>query len=249
MAGHSQFANIKHRKAGRDAKRSKLFTKLTREIQVAAATGQPDPDFNPRLRAALAVARKAGVPKDRIEMAIKKASGELVGENYEEVRYEGYGPGGIAFIVEALSDNRNRTASDVRTCFTKYGGALGETGCVNFMFDKIGLLEFKADVAKPEDIFEVAAEAGAEDVESDDNFHTVICQPDAFGKVREQLTQKYGDPETAKLTWKPKDTIELDKEAAETILKLVDALEDSDDVQDVTGNFVVPQEIVDALDG
>lgn len=249
MAGHSQFANIKHRKAGRDAKRSKLFTKLTREIQVAAATGQPDPAFNPRLRSALIVARKAGVPKDRIEMAIKKASGELVGEHYEEIRYEGYGPGGIAFIVEALSDNRNRTASDVRTCFTKYGGTLGETGCVNFMFDKIGLLEFKADIAKADDIFEAAADAGAQEVESETEIHTVICHPDDLGKVREQLTQKYGEPETVKLTWRPKDTIEIsDKEAAETILKLVDALEDSDDVQEVTGNFTLTEQLLQTLD-
>lgn len=249
MSGHSKFSTIKHKKAGKDAKRSKLFTKLTREIQVAASTGLPDPASNPRLRTALVVARKAGVPKDRIEMSIKKASGGAATEHYEEIRYEGYGPGGVALIVDALSDNRNRTASEVRTCFTKYGGALGETGSVNFMFERIGLIEYPSTVATGDEIFEAAAEAGANDVESEDESHFVVCHPDSLGKVREKLTAQYGEPEAAKLIWRAKDPVELDQEAAETILKLVDALEDSDDVQQVTGSFMISDEIMEALEG
>lgn len=245
MAGHSQFANIKHRKAGQDAKRAKLFTKLTREILVATSTGQKDPDFNPRLRNALVAARRAGVPKDKIEMAIRKGSGEIDCEHYEEVRYEGYGPGGIAFIVDALSDNRNRTASEVRSSFTKMGGNLGETGSVNFMFDRIGLIEYKADVANADEIFEAAAEAGAMDVQSDEEMHMIICPPDSLSVVRDQLAQKYEDPDKAKLAWRAKDPMVIeDKEAAETILKLFDALEDNDDVQEVTGNFVIPADLL-----
>ncbi len=248
MAGHSQFANIKHRKAGQDAKKAKLFTKLVREIQISASTGSVDPGFNPRLRNALSAARKAGVQRDRIETAIKKATGEIAGNNLAEIRYEGYGPGGVAIIVEALSDNRNRTASEVRTAFTKYGGALGETGCVNFMFDKVGIIEYKKEVANNDEIFEAVIEAGADDVESDDSFHYITASPDNFGTVRDILAKKYGDPETAKLTWRAKESNALNKEAAETILKLVDALEDSDDVQEVIGNFVISQEILDAID-
>lgn len=240
MSGHSKFSTIKHKKADKDAKRSKLFTKLTREIQVAAGIGLPDPAFNPRLRTALVAARKAGVPRDRIEMSIKKAIGGAANEHYEEIRYEGYGPGGVALIVDALSDNRNRTASEVRTCFTKYGGSLGETGSVNFMFDRIGLIEYGKTVASADEMFEAAAEAGARDVESESESHFIICHPDDLGKIRESLTKTYGEPEAAKLIWRPKDPIELEGENAETILKLIDALEDSDDVQTVTGNCILP---------
>tara|TARA_B100001564_G_scaffold295814_1_gene261079 strand:- start:878 stop:1624 length:747 start_codon:yes stop_codon:yes gene_type:complete len=247
MAGHSKFANIKHRKAGQDAKRAKLFTKLTREIQVAAGAGQPDPDFNPRLRGALIAARKAGVPKDRIETSVKKGSGQIEGESFEEMRYEGYGPGGIAIIVDVLTDNRNRSAAEVRTCFTKAGGNMGETGSVNFMFDRIGLVELSADVADHDTIFEAAAEAGAEDVDSNDEFHVITCAPDELNVVRDALTDHYGDPETAKLAWRPKEPMELDLEQAEKIIKLIDALEDNDDVQDVTGNFIIPDDIAEQL--
>lgn len=248
MAGHSKFANIKHRKGAQDAKRAKLFTKLTREIMVASGSGQPDPEFNPRLRSAIIVARKAGVPKDRIDTAVKKGSGEIEGENYDEMRYEGYGPCGVAFIVDTLTDNRNRTASDVRACFSKNGGTLGETGSVNFMFDQIGLIEYPANVASNEDIFEAAAEAGADNVESDDEIHEIICDPNALSQVRDSLQEKYGDAETARLSWKAKEPVDLDLDKAEKILKFVEALEDNDDVQYVTGNFNVSDEIAEQLE-
>lgn len=241
MSGHSKFSTIKHKKADKDAKRSKLFTKLTREIQVAASFGLPDPAFNPRLRTALVAARKAGVPRDRIDMSIKKATGGGASEHYEEIRYEGYGPGGVALIVDALSDNRNRTASEVRTCFTKYGGTLGETGSVNFMFDRIGLIEYPNTITSGDEMFEAAAEAGATDVESEAESHFIICRPDDLGKVRESLTGIYGEPEAAKLIWRAKDPMELTGETAETIAKLIDALEDSDDVQTVTSNCILPE--------
>lgn len=247
MAGHSKFANIKHRKGAQDAKRAKLFTKLTREIMVAASSGQPDPDFNPRLRAALITARKAGVPKDRIDTSVKKGAGEIDGENYEEMRYEGYGPGGVALIIDALTDNRNRTAGDVRSTFTKHGGNLGETGSVGFMFDQVGIIEYEGSVASADDMFEFAAEAGADNVESSDEWHEITCDPNNFSVVRDALVEKYGDPETAKLGWKPKEPVELDLEKAETILKLVDVLEDNDDVQFVYGNYIIPDDIADQL--
>lgn len=248
MAGHSQFANIKHRKGAQDAKRAKLFTKLLREITVAAKTGQPDPAFNPRLRSALIDARANNMPKDRIDAAIKKVVSGNEGDNFEEIRYEGYGPNGIALIVEALTDNRNRTASEVRSIFTKSGGALGETGSVNFMFDRIGLIKFKKEVAGDEEIFESALEAGAEEVESDDEEHIIITNPDDFAAVRDALIEKYGDPLAAKLDWKAKDLTEIDDlEKAEKLLKTVDALEDLDDVQNVTGNYSFSDEILEKL--
>lgn len=248
MAGHSKFANIKHRKGAQDAKRAKLFTKLTKEITVAASSGQPDPDFNPRLRNALITARKAGVPKDRLETAIKKGAGEIEGENYEEMRYEGYGPGGIALIVDALTDNKNRSAADIRACFTKSGGNMGETGSVNFMFDQVGMIVYPSDIAGDDEIFEIAAEAGANDVISDDQIHEIICEVNDLNEVRNELEKKYQDPEEARLAWKAKDPVEVtDVEQAEKILRLVDALEDNDDVQHVTGNFIVPDEIAEQL--
>jgi YebC/PmpR family DNA-binding regulatory protein len=247
MAGHSKFANIKHRKNAQDAKRAKVFTKLTREITVAAASGQPDPEFNPRLRNAMATARKAGVPKDRIETAVKKGSGELEGENYEEMRYEGYGPGGVALIIDALTDNKNRSASDIRACFSKNGGNLAETGSVSFMFDRVGLIEYEQSVAGDDEMFEVAAEAGADDVESGNGFHIVTCDPDQFSQVRDALVAKYGDPESAQLGWNAKDPVDIDKEQAEKVLKLVDALEDNDDVQTVSGNYTVSDDVLESL--
>lgn len=248
MAGHSKFANIKHRKGAQDAKRAKLFTKLTREIMVAAGSGQPDPEFNPRLRGALATARKAGVPKDRLDTAIKKGAGEIEGENYEEMRYEGYGPGGVALLIDALTDNRNRSAADIRSAFSKYGGNLGESGSVNFMFDQVGLLEFSGAVASKDEMFEAAAEAGADNVESDEDWHVIFCQPDDFSSVRDALTESYGDPETARLAWKPKEPMVLDENQAVSILKLVDVLEDNDDVQYVYGSYTIPDEIAEKIE-
>ena len=249
MAGHSKWANIKHRKAGQDAKRSKEFSKLTKEIQVAAGIGQPDPDFNPRLRAALAAARKQGVPKDRIDTAVKKGSGVIEGENYEEMRYEGYSAGGVAVIVETLTDNKNRTAANVRSIFTKAGGNMGETGSVNFMFDQAGMIEYKSDVASTDEMFEEAATAGADDVESDEEIHLIVCSQENFAEVRDILEKKFGEAESSKLGWKPKDPMELDEEKAEKVIKLIDNLEDDDDVQEVYGNFTIPDEVAEKLAG
>jgi YebC/PmpR family DNA-binding regulatory protein len=247
MSGHSKWSTIKHKKGAKDAKRGKLFTKLTREIEVAAKTGQPDPDFNPRLRAAIVTARKIGVPKDKIDTAIKKGAGLIEGENYEEMRYEGYGSGGVALIVDTLTNNRNRTASNIRAAFTKAGGNLGETGSVNFMFDQVGIIEYAASVASGDAMFEAAVEAGAGNVESSEEIHEVTCDPNDFSTVREALITKFGDPETSRLGWKAKDAVELDLEKAEKILKLVDALEDDDDVQFVVGSFLIPDEVADKL--
>jgi len=248
MAGHSKFKNIMHRKGAQDAKRAKLFTKLIREIMVAAGQGQPDPNFNPRLRAGIAVAKKAGVPKDRIDTAIKKGSGEIEGEHYEEMRYEGYGPGGVALVVVALTDNKNRTASDVRSCFTKAGGNMAETGSVSFMFDRVGIIEYEGNAASSDDMFEVAAEAGADNVESDEEWHEIVCDPDSLNDVRDVLVAKFGDPEKAQIGWKAKELVDLDLEKASKVLNLVEALEDNDDVQDVYGNYEVPDEVAEKME-
>ncbi len=236
MAGHSQFANIKHRKGAQDKKKAKLFTKLIREILTAAKQGMPDPAHNPRLRSAMIAARTANMPKDRIEEAIKKASGAGNAENYDEMRYEGYGPGGIAVIVEALTDNRNRTASEVRAAFTKNGGNMGESGSVSFMFKHVGLVTYPAAKASTDAMMEAAIEAGAEDCTSDDLFHHITCSPDDFSAVRDALIAKLGDPEEAKLTWQAVNAIPVEGEKAETLLELVEALEDNDDVQQVITN-------------
>lgn len=247
MAGHSKWANIKHRKGKQDAVKAKQNTKLIREIQVSASLGLPDPAFNPRLRSALIAARKAGVQKNSIETAIKKGSGELQGENYEDMRYEGYGPGGVALIVETLTDNKNRTASNVRAAFTKVGGNLGETGSVSFMFDQVGIIEYAASVASGDEMFEAACDAGAGNVESDDEIHEITCDPNDFSAVRDALNAKYGDPENARLSWKAKDPGELDVEKAEKIIRLVDLLEEDDDVQYVTGNFIISDDVAEQL--
>ena len=248
MAGHSQFANIKHRKGAQDAKKAKLFTKIIREITVSAKNGQPDPEFNPRLRNAIIEARNNNMPKDRIDTAIKKVIAGTDGDNFEEIRYEGYGVGGVAIIVEALTDNRNRTASEVRSIFTKMGGALGETGSVGFMFDRVGIIQFASKVGNEEAFFELALEAGADDVEFNDDYYITITQPDNFIAVRDNLCSKYGDAISAKLDWKPKNFIEItDLEQAQKIVKLVDLLEDCDDVQNVTGNYNFSDDIVTKL--
>lgn len=248
MAGHSQFANIKHRKGAQDAKKAKRFTKILREISVAAKSGQPDPEFNPRLRNALIEARVNNMPKDRIDAAIKKATGGNDVDNFEAIRYEGYAPGGVAIIVEALTDNRNRTASEVRSTFTKAGGALGETGSVGFMFDHVGVIQFEGKVAAEEEMFEAALEAGAEEVESSSELHVVITSIENLAAVRDALTAKFGDPLSAKFDWKAKNTMEVaDLESAQKLMKMIDTLEDCDDVQMVTGNYVFSEEIAEKL--
>jgi len=234
-----------HRKGRQDAKRAKVFAKLGREVTVAARNG-PDPNFNAALRLAVANAKALNMPNDVINRAIQKAQGNDA-ENYEEIRYEGYGPGGVAVIVEALSDNRNRTASEVRTAFSKNGGNLGETGSVAFMFDRVGQITYPAAVAGAEAMFEGALEAGAEDVESDDENHTITCQPDDFAAVRDALEERFGEPEEARLAWKPQNSISVDEGTAQTLLKLIDALEDNDDVQRVAANFEVDDEIMERL--
>ena len=242
MAGHSQFKNIMHKKGKQDAIRSKLFSKFAREITVAAKMGMPDPAMNPRLRLAVLAARAENMPKDNIERAIKKASGGD-SENYDEVRYEGYAPGGVAVIIEALTDNRNRTAGEVRSYFTKAGGALAETGAVSFMFDHVGSIEYPATAGSEDAVMEAAIEAGADDVVTSDEGYEVITSMDAFAEVAKAMETKFGEPKKSKLVWKPQNSIAVDDEAGEKILKLIGALEDNDDVQNVYANF----EISDAL--
>jgi YebC/PmpR family DNA-binding regulatory protein len=243
MAGHSQFKNIMHKKGRQDAIRSKLFSKLAREITVAAKMGLPDPTMNARLRAAVLAARAENMPKDNIERAIKKASGADA-ETYDEVRYEGYAPGGVAVIIEALTDNRNRTAGEVRSYFTKAGGSLAETGAVSFMFDRVGLIEFDRKVASEDAMLEAALEAGAEDVATSEDGHEIITTLESLREVAQALEQKFGEPRKAALVWRPQNTISVDDEAGEKILKLVGALEDNDDVQNVYANFEVSDALV-----
>lgn len=249
MAGHSKFANIKHRKGAQDKKRAKFFTKLLKEITVAAKTGQPDANFNPRLRTAIIDARSSNVPKDRIEAAIKKVASGADTSNYDEIRYEGYGSAGIAFIVEAMTDNKNRTAGEVRSIFTKAGGSLGETGSVNFMFDHVGVITYEGNKASEDEFFEFALDAGADDVESSEDMHIAYTQIENFTESRDKLIEKFGDPSSAKVEWKAKETIKVDDlEKAQKILKLVDTLEDCDDVQNVFGNFDFTDEVAQGLE-
>jgi YebC/PmpR family DNA-binding regulatory protein len=243
MAGHSQFKNIMHRKGRQDAQKSKLFGKLAREITVSAKLGTPDPDMNPRLRAAIIAARAENMPKDNIERAIKKAAGND-GENYEQIRYEGYGPGGVAVIVEVLTDNRNRTAGEVRASFAKSGGNLAETGAVSFMFDHVGVIEYDAGVASGEAMFEAALDAGADDVVSNENGHEVYAAQSNFGTVAKALEAKFGEPRKAAMTWRPQNTVAVDDEQGEKLLKLIDNLNDQDDVQNVYANFEVSDVLV-----
>ncbi|MFC6444924.1 YebC/PmpR family DNA-binding transcriptional regulator [Shinella zoogloeoides] len=246
MAGHSQFKNIMHRKGRQDAVRSKMFSKLAREITVAAKTGLPDPAMNARLRLAIQNAKAQSMPKDNIERAIKKASG-ADSENYEEVRYEGYGPGGVAVIVEALTDNRNRTASSVRSTFSKAGGALGETGSVSFSFDRVGEITYKLSVGSADAVMEAAIDAGAEDVTTDEDGHTIICGFEDIGDVSKALEDTLGEAETVKAIWKAQNTVPVDEEKAQSLMKLIDTLEDDDDVQNVYSNFEVSDEVMAKL--
>lgn len=247
MAGHSKFKNIQHRKGAQDKKRAKIFSKLGKEITVAAKMGLPDPDMNPRLRGAILAARAANMPKDRIDRAVKSATTDPDAANYDEIRYEGYGPGGVAFVIEALTDNRNRTASEVRSTFTKAGGNLGETNSVAFMFDRVGEILYVANKADADTMFEAAVEAGADNVESTDEGHEIITQVEEFSAVRDALEAKFELPEQAGLVWKPNVMTAVDEENATKILKLIDTLEDNDDVQTVATNFEVDDEIMEKI--
>ena len=246
MAGHSKFKNIQHRKGAQDKKRAKIFSRLAKEITVAAKMGMPDPDSNPRLRTAILAARAQNMPKDNIERAIKK-SADADGENYDEVRYEGFGPGGIGVIVETLTDNRNRTASDVRSTFSKSGGNMGETGSVSFMFDRVGSIEYGPDAADAETVFEAAIEAGAEDVVSGEDGHEIICSMEDLLGVVDVLAGVLGEPQAASIVWKPQNDVPVDSEAAEKVLKFMDALDDLDDVQNVYANFDIADEVMEKL--
>jgi len=246
MAGHSKFKNIMHRKGAQDKKRAAQFSKLSREITVAAKMGMPDPDMNPRLRAAVLAARAQSMPKDNIQRAIDKASkGDA--ENYEEIRYEGYGPGGVALIVEALTDNRNRTATNVRTAFAKNGGNLGASGAVSHGFERLGLIEYPASAGDEEKVLEAAIEAGADDVESDEDGHQIWVAMDSLHPVARELEKALGEAEAVKLAWKPNLRSAVSEDDAATLLKLIDTLDDDDDVQTVWGNYEIPDEVMEKL--
>ena len=246
MAGHSQFKNIMHKKGRADKARSKLFSKLAREITVSAKLGMPDPAFNPRLRAAILAAKVENMPKDNIERAIKKSQGGDT-ENYDEIRYEGYGPGGVAVIVEALTDNRNRTAGEVRAIFSRNGGNLAETGAVSFMFDRVGMVEYDASVASADQMLEAAIEAGAEDVVSNEDGHQVFTAPDDLADVSKALEAKFGEPRKSALTWKPQNAVSVDDEAGEKLLRLIESLDDNDDVQNVYANFEISDAVLQKM--
>lgn len=247
MAGHSKFKNIMYRKGAQDAKRAKVFTKIAKEIIVAVQIGGTDVSANPRLRSAIAAARAQNMPKDKVDTAIKRGSGEGSGEQYEEIRYEGYGPAGVALIVEALTDNRNRTASDVRSVFNKLGGNLGETGSVSFQFEQIGSIRYPADMADEDAMLEAAIEAGAENCESSEDGHEIACAPDQLAAVTEAMTAHFGEPEESRLSWRPQTLTPVDEDKAATILRLIETLEDSDDVQQVYSNADISDEVMEKL--
>jgi YebC/PmpR family DNA-binding regulatory protein len=246
MAGHSQFKNIMYRKGAQDKKRSKIFSKLAREITAAAKTGLPDPAMNPRLRTAVLAARAQNMPKDNIERAIKKSQ-EAGGEDYMEVRYEGFGPGGVGVIVEALTDNRNRTAGEVRSIFTKHGGNLGETGAVSFSFQRVGRIEYPLSAASAEAMLEAAIEAGADDCESDADAHWLTTSVEAFHETASALEKRFGPAKSSAIVWRPQNTVDVDEEKGEKLIKLIDALEDSDDVQAVYANFEMSDKVMEKL--
>jgi YebC/PmpR family DNA-binding regulatory protein len=244
MAGHSHVKNVMHRKGAQDAKRARVFAKMIREITVSAREGLPDPAANPRLRSAVAAALKSNMTRDTIDRAIKKASGAAAGEDYVAVRYEGYGPAGIAVIIEALTDNRNRTAAVIRSAFNKYGGSLGETNSVSFMFDRLGVVRYGPEVGDADTVLEAAIEAGAEDAQSDAEGHEITCGMDDFFAVRDAMEQKFGAPAEAKIEWRPRVSTALDEEKAAAVLKLLDVLEDDDDVQNVYANFEISDDVM-----
>lgn len=247
MAGHSQFKNIMHRKGAQDAKRARQFAKIIREITVSARLGLPDPASNPRLRSAMTEARQVNMPRDTIERAVKKAQGAQAGEDYVEVRYEGFGPGGVAIIVEGLTDNRNRTASDLRVAFNKHGGAMGESNSVAFMFAHVGAIGYPASVASSEAMLDAAIDAGADEAESGPDGHDVTCAIEALGAVRDALEQRFGPASSARLEWRPATTTPLDADGATAVLRLIDALDDHDDVQRVYANYEIPDDVLAIL--
>jgi len=247
MAGHSKWANIQHRKGAQDAKRAKRFAKLVREIIVAARDGQPDPEHNARLRTAIATAKAQSVPKDNIERVLKKAQGGGEDVNYFELRYEGFGPDGVALLVDAVTDNRNRTAAEVRSIFNKFGGALGETGSVGYMFERYGEIHYRVESASSDDILELAIEAGATECESDKDGHDIYCAPDDFSQVNEVFSKHFGTPESAGLIWKPQTTVTINEASAESLFKLMEALDDCDDIQNVSANFEISDEVLEKL--
>ena len=247
MAGHSQFKNIMHRKGAQDKKRAKIFSKHIREIQVAARGGLPDVEMNPALKTAVAAAKAVNMPKDNIERAIKRGSGAGEGEAFEEIRYEGYGPGGVAIIAETLTDNRNRTASEVRAAFTKHGGSLGETNSVSFQFSRVGAINYTASEMTDDEIFEAALESGASDVKSSGSGHEVICEPKDFHLVRESLEVKFGAPFLAELQWRPQVTVRVDGGHVQTLFKLLEALDENDDVRSVSANYEVEESVLAKL--
>ena len=248
MAGHSKFKNIMHRKGAQDKKRAKIFTKVGREITVAVkAGGDPDPVNNPRLRSAIIAARAVNMPNDRVKKAIQSAIGGAGGQDYEEMRYEGYGPAGVAVIVECLSDNRNRTAAELRAAFTRAGGNLGETGSVSFSFDRVGQITYLAEVSGGDALMEVALEAGADDVESSHETHEFYCAPEDFIAVRDALESQLGEAQESRLVWKPQNHIEVDENKAASLIKMIDAIEDLDDVQAVFTNFEASDEVMEKL--
>ena len=245
MSGHSKWSSIKHKKATKDARRGKLFTKLIKEITVAARMGGGDISANPRLRTAVQTAKAASMPNDNIERAIKKGTGELEGVHYEEIHYEGYGPGGAAILVQVLTDNKNRTVQEIRHLFSKYGGNLGETGCVAWMFDKKGLITVEKTKVGEDQLITLALEAGAEDVREEDSLFEVVTRPEDFEKVRERLEREKIPTVAAQITMIPKSTVFLDGHNAEQILKLTEELEELDDVQSVAANFDIPNELLE----
>ncbi len=248
MAGHSKFKNIMHRKGAQDAKRAKIFTKHQREITVSVKESGPDPDMNPRLRSAIIAAKADNMPKDNIERAIKKAAGAGEGDSYVEMRYEGYGPGGIAYIVDVLTDNKNRSASEVRAAFSKAGGNLGETGSVGFMFERIGLISYPSDVTDFDSMFEVSLESGASDVELVDDSYEIVCETEDFATVRDALIAEFEDPKSAKLDWRAVTSSDADISIAEKNMRLIEVLEDNDDVQNVSTNMEISDEVLEMLD-
>jgi len=248
MAGPSKWANIQHRKGRQDARRSKMFSKLSKEITVAAKMGAADPDFNPRLRLAIQAAKAQSMPKDNIDRAIKKST-SADEANFEEIRYEGFGPAGVGVIVEALTDNRNRAASDIRTIFSKNGGNLGETGSVSFMFDLVGYIEYPADKASEDEMLEAAIEAGADDVQSSEETHEIYCAFDQLAEVSSALQERFGEASSVKPFWRPQNTIGVEGDKAASVMKLIDSLEDNDDVQNVYANFEISDEEMERLAG
>ena len=248
MAGHSKWANIMYRKGAQDARRAKRFTKLIREVYVAAREGVPDPDHNPRLRTAMAAAKSQSVPKDNIERALKKAAGGDGGqERFDTLSYEGFGPGGVAVIIDAITDNRNRTAAIIRSIFSRHGGTLGETGSVNYLFQRVGVIRFPADAASGDDMFEAALQVGADECESEADGHEVICEPESLSQANEALTARFGAPERVEIAWRPQTTVPIDEDKAAAVFQLLEALDDSDDVQQVSANYDVTDDVLRKL--